>query len=240
MKAALLVAGLGTRLRPITEHTPKCLVPINGRPLLAIWLEKLVNAGVTQVLINTHWLAETVMDYLETNTPRELKVHLFHEPRLLGSAGTLLANREFFADGPFFIIYGDNLSDVNLAQMYQCHRRYQPLLTLGTFASDCPQKCGIAEIDSEGIVKGFMEKPDSPVSNCAAAGIYIAEPSIFDYFPSPEKQASLDIGFDIIPHLIGKMRNYPIDLLIDIGTHQNLIKAQSYEPQLSETFKDYQ
>jgi len=232
VKAALLVAGLGTRLRPITEHTPKCLVPINGRPLLAIWLDKLVHGGVTEVLINTHWLAQAVRDYLTANTPQGLKVHLFHEPQLLGSAGTLSANREFFADGPFFIIYGDNFSDVDLANMYQAHRQCRPLITLGTFATDCPQKCGIAEIDPEGVVTGFVEKPENPTSNCAAAGIYIAEPGIFDCFPQPENQATLDIGFDIIPRLLGKMRNYPINLLIDIGTHKNLKKAQGQEAQI--------
>ena len=78
MKAALLVAGLGTRLRPITEHTPKCLVPINGKPLLAIWLEKLMHAGVNEVLINTHWLAQAVTDYLATHTPHGLRVKLCH------------------------------------------------------------------------------------------------------------------------------------------------------------------
>lgn len=229
MKAALLVAGLGTRLRPITEHTPKCLVPINGKPLLAIWLEKLMHAGVNEVLINTHWLAQAVTDYLATHTPQGLTVKLCHEPQLLGSAGTLLANREFFADDAFFIIYGDNLSDVDLAQMCRAHQEYQPLLTLGTFKADCPQKCGIAEIDADGMVKGFIEKPQKPVSNCAAAGIYIAEPTIFNYFPDNQGQTPLDIGFDILPRLIGQMRNYSIDLLIDIGTHQNLEKAQQQQ-----------
>jgi len=227
MKAVLLVAGLGTRLRPITEHTPKCLVPINGEPLLAIWLKKLVQAGVTEVLINTHWLAQSVVDFLAANTPQGLKVQLSHEPQLLGSAGTLLANRAFFGEDAFFIIYGDNLSDVDLAAMRQAHSHYRPVLTLGTFTTDCPQKCGIAEIDSQGMVQGFTEKPDKPVSNCAAAGIYIAEPAIFDYFPTSKGGAELDMGFDIIPKLVGEMRNYPIDLLIDIGTHQNLAKARS-------------
>jgi mannose-1-phosphate guanylyltransferase len=181
------------------------------------------------VLINTHWLAQTVVDYIQANTPRGLQVKLFHEPQLLGSAGTLLANCDFFNEGAFFIIYGDNLSDVDLAQMRKVHQQYQPLLTLGTFATDSPHKCGIAEIDAEGVVHGFVEKPANPQSNCAAAGIYIAEPAIFEYFPDAEDQRPLDIGFDIIPRLVGQMRNYPINLLIDIGTHKNLQRARQQQ-----------
>ena len=230
MKAVLLIAGLGTRLRPLTNSTPKCLLPINGQPLLAIWFDKLVRAGVTEVLINTHWLAEQVIDFVEKFTPAGLKVTLFHEPILLGSAGTLAANRHFFDDDPFFIIYGDNVSDVDLADLYAAHQHYQPVLTLGTFEAEFPERCGIADIDSDGVIQGFIEKPKKPLSNRAAAGIYVADPKIFDYFPqhSIAEQTSasaLDLGFDVIPKLIGQMRNYSIDRLIDIGTPDNYRKA---------------
>lgn len=232
MKAVLLVAGLGTRLKPITDHTPKCLVPINGVPLLAIWFEKLLQAGVTEVLVNTHWLAEQVEDYVAENSPRGLKVQLFHEPILLGSAGTLYANRDFLGSDPFLIIYGDNLSDVDLGTMYKAHQQYQPILTMGTFAAEFPEKCGIAEVDDQGLIQGFVEKPEQPTSNCAAAGIYVATPRIFDYFPESGADEQLDLGFDVIPKLLGHMRQYPINLVIDIGTHENLKKAQcGYERQ---------
>ena len=230
MKAVLLIAGLGTRLRPLTNSTPKCLLPINGQPLLAIWFDKLVRAGVTEVLINTHWLAEQVIDFVEKFTPAGLKVTLFHEPILLGSAGTLAANRHFFDDDPFFIIYGDNFSDVDLADLFAAHQHYQPVLTLGTFEAEFPERCGIADIDLEGVIQGFIEKPQKPLSNRAAAGIYVADPKIFDYFPqySIAEQTSssvLDLGFDVIPKLIGQMRNYSIGQLIDIGTPDNYRKA---------------
>ena len=77
VKAVLLIAGLGTRLRPLTDSVPKCLLPINGKPLLGIWFDKLVAAGVSEVLINTHWLADQVTDYIETALPPELKVTVF-------------------------------------------------------------------------------------------------------------------------------------------------------------------
>jgi mannose-1-phosphate guanylyltransferase len=225
VKAVLLIAGLGTRLRPLTNSIPKCLLPINGEPLLGIWFEKLVAAGVSEVLINTHWLADQVSDYVEKNCPPELKVTVFYEQQLLGSAGTLAANRDFFGSDPFFIIYGDNLSDVNLADLYASHLKHRPVLTLSTFEAEFPERCGVAEIDHQQIIQGFVEKPQTPLSNRAAAGIYVAEPEIFDYFPQQKTLSVLDLGFDVIPRLIGKMRNYSIDKLIDIGTFENYQKA---------------
>jgi|TARA_B110000211_G_scaffold198094_1_gene227847 mannose-1-phosphate guanylyltransferase len=225
VKAVLLIAGLGTRLRPLTDSIPKCLLPINGVPLLAIWFDKLLAAGVTEVLINTHWLAGQVSEFVADSTPKGLRVRVSYEPTLLGSAGTLAANRDFCSDGPFFIIYGDNLSDVDLADLYASHMQQRPVLTLGTFEAECPERCGIAEIDLEGVVRGFVEKPERPLSNHAAAGIYVAEPEIFDYFPEHSNSSVLDLGFDVIPKLVGQMRNYSIKQLIDIGTHENYQKA---------------
>lgn len=225
MKAVLLIAGLGTRLRPLTESTPKCLLPIEGKPLLGIWFDKLVAAGVSEVLVNTHWLADRVSDYIDNHCPPQLSVTVSHEPELLGSAGTLAANREFFDDQPFFIIYGDNLSDVDLADLYSSHLEYRPVMTLGTFEAEFPERCGIAEIDHQQIVQGFVEKPREPLSNRAAAGIYVADKRIFDYFPEEQDSPELDLGFDVIPRLVGNMRNYAIDKLIDIGTHENYARA---------------
>ncbi len=221
MRAVLLIAGLGTRLRPLTNSTPKCLLPISGKPLLGIWFDKLVAAGVTEVLINTHWLADQVTDYVTKHCPPELNVTVFHEPQLLGSAGTLAANRTFFGSQPFFIIYGDNLSDVDLVDLYASHMQHRPVLTLGTFEAEFPERCGIAEVDHQQMIQGFVEKPKIPLSNRAAAGIYVAEPTIFNFFPQPDNLSILDLGFDVIPRLIGKMRNYSIAQLIDIGTYEN-------------------
>ena len=231
MKAVLLIAGLGTRLRPLTDSVPKCLLPINGKPLLGIWFDKLVTAGVSEVLINTHWLADQVTDYIEKHCPPELKVSVFHEQQLLGSAGTLAANRDFFGDQPFFIIYGDNLSDVDLADLYASHMQHRPVLTLSTFEAEFPERCGIAEIDQQQIIQGFIEKPKTPLSNRAAAGIYVADKEIFDYFPQHNNSLVLDLGFDVIPRLVGKMRNYSIDKLIDIGTFENYQKANGDVPE---------
>jgi len=222
MKAILLVAGLGTRLRPLTDTTPKCLLPLGGKPLLQIWLDKLESAGVSQVLINTHWLHEQVEAFVERERPhRELTIQTFHESELLGSAGTLLANREWFEDDtPFFIIYGDNLTWVDLEAMSRFHLDHGLPITLGVFRAPHPERCGIAEIDADGTVTAFVEKPEHPQSDLAAGGITIAERRIFEYFPRRKSLSGqiLDLGFDIFPRLAGQMKCFEIEELIDIGT----------------------
>ena len=274
MKAFLLSAGLGTRLRPLTNEIPKCLLPIRGKPLLEIWLELLSKHGVTDVLVNTHWQREKVVNFLEgekirkdehrtsnvqhrTSNGKTKKVEedgekvrreevrsqkteirgqrpkpnikLFYEEELLGSAGTLLVNREWVADGrPFFILYGDNLTNVDLGRMYEFHVDHGMPFTLGVFKADEPERCGIAEVDEEGMVVGFVEKPEKPKSDLAAAGIYVADQRIFEYFPEgAEEMRPLDLGFHVIPRIVGHMKAYFIEeFLMDIGTVDSYEKAQ--------------
>jgi len=243
MKAFLLAAGLGTRLRPLTDDLPKCLLPINGKPLLQIWLELLRKHGIDEVLVNTHWLHEKVdqyisadyadyTDYKETRSEkkRKPKVRLFYEPELLGSAGTLLANKDWVADGQsFFILYGDNLTNVDLSQMLAFHRQHGMPFTLGVFKAERPRECGIAEIGEDGVVTGFVEKPENPMSDLASAGIFVAHQKVFDFFPEGGSSIRpLDFGFHVIPELVGKMKAYYIeDFLMDIGTLESYEKAQA-------------
>ena len=220
-KAFLLSAGLGTRLRPLTNEIPKCLLPIDGRPLLEIWLEHIAEHDIEEVLVNTHWRREQVDHFLNCYRRKGLKVLPFNEPTLLGSAGTLLANRNWIADGePFFILYGDNLTDVDLGGMLEAHRRHGLPFTLGVFRAADPTRCGIAEVGPDGLVTSFVEKPEHPKSDKAAAGIYIADNRIFEFFPKENSiTGPLDLGFHVIPRLVGRMKAYSIDeFLMDIGT----------------------
>lgn len=246
IKAFILAAGLGTRLRPLTDETPKCLLPVGGKPLLQIWLELLHQYGVDQVLVNTHWLSEKVEQFIsadyadytaETGRKNWSDVHLFYESDLLGSAGTLLANKDWVADGqPFFILYGDNLTNVDLGKMYDFHCRHDLPFTLGVFKSETPERCGIAEVDKDGVVTGFVEKPENPKSDLAAGGIYIADSRIFEFFPqNHDSICQLDLGFHVIPNLVGRMKAYFIEeFLIDIGTPESYEKAKKVYPQISQ------
>ena len=122
MKAFLLAGGLGTRLRPLTDTTPKCLVEIGGRTLLDLWLDALAKVGVDEVLVNTHHLAERVEAHVAQRQDVPV-VRLSHEPTLLGSAGTLMANKDFVAGEPMFlVINADNLTDFDLGRLVEAHR----------------------------------------------------------------------------------------------------------------------
>jgi mannose-1-phosphate guanylyltransferase len=113
LKAILLSAGVGTRLKPITDTIPKCLVRINGIPLMQIWIDLLINGGISKILINTHYLPNQVRDFIEQSKYRN-KIELVHEGALLGTAGTLLANTSFFNNEPLLVAHADNLSLFNV------------------------------------------------------------------------------------------------------------------------------
>ena len=226
MKAFLLGAGVGSRLRPLTDHTPKCLVPVGGRPLLSIWFDALVRHGVTDVLLNTHHLAERVREFVATRTPPGLRVTLAHEEQLLGSAGTVSTHRDFVAgEASFFVLYADNLTDVDLTAFRKFHEARRSPFTLGLFHTPQPRECGIAELDGEGRVTAFVEKPRNPAGDLANAGLYLAGPSVFDLIPA---KPVADFGYDVLPLLVGKMFGYTIPgFFCDLGTPERLAWARA-------------
>src|SRR5215831_13426146 len=123
MKAFILAAGAGTRLKPITDHTPKCMVPIQGVPLLAIWLQICRDAGIHHVLINLHAHVDVVRRFLDTSD-HGVEVCITEEKSLLGSGGTLRANREFVAgEESFWVFYADVLNRADLRSMARLHRK---------------------------------------------------------------------------------------------------------------------
>ena len=190
MKAFLLAAGVGSRLRPITDTIPKCMVPIDGQPMLDIWLDAFDGAGVDEVLVNLHHLPDAVRHHLEarTGTPA---VRTFFEPELLGSAGTLAANRHW-VDGEemFLACYADNLTDFDLRSLVQAHREHGAIATLTVFHSERPSAGGVVELDAAGTVIGFEEKPAKPVSDLVNAGMYAFHPGVLDEIGGPRRATS--------------------------------------------------
>ena len=224
MKAFLLAAGLGTRLRPLTNTIPKCLVPINGKPLLEYWFILFEKYGVDEVLVNLHYLPKKVLAFIQS-VSYPIKIKTFYEPELLGSAGTVYANRDWIRnEKDFLIVYADNLSTVNLHKILSAHRTSNPVLTMGLFRTNRPDQCGIATLNDYDVITDFTEKPANPSSNLANAGIYVASRELLEYLP---EKAPADFGFDVLPHLIGKMKGYVIEeYLLDIGDMKNYEQAQ--------------
>ena len=229
MKAFLMAAGLGTRLRPITNTIPKCMVPIQGKPLLAWWMDLFEKHGVSDVLINTHYLPESVrrfIDFYNKNPEHHTKMIESYEPILLGSAGTLRKNRDFVAgENSFLICYADNLTNADLTALAAFHKKLNPVLTMGLFHTNNPTGCGIATVDKNNIITEFIEKPEHPKSNLANAGIYLASQSLFNFIPN--HNGEIDMGKDVLPLLVGKMAGYEVkEYILDIGTMKNYHKAQ--------------
>lgn len=231
MKAFLLAAGHGTRLRPITDTIPKCLVPICGVPVLKIWLEVCRKAAITQVMVNLHAHADIVRDWLKDNR-ETMDVRLSEEPELLGSAGTILSHRDWVSsDSCFWILYADVLTNANLTPMLQFHKSRRPIATLGLYQVPDPSRCGIVSFDEERVVRQFVEKPACPTSDWAFSGVMIGTQQLMNRIP---ERFPVDFGFDVLPRLVGEMIAYPIsDFLLDIGTMENYRAAQTTWPGLA-------
>lgn len=230
MKAFLLAAGHGTRLRPITDSTPKCLVPIRGVPVLEIWLQLCARSGIDEVLINVHSNADAVRHTLrQQRTP--VRVRVVDEEVLLGSAGTVYANRDWVAgEAAFWILYADVLTTADLRKMADFHQSRWPLATLGLYRVTDPERCGVAVCDADGVIREFEEKPTIPRSNLAFSGLMLASTEVLEMFPMHQPA---DISFDLLPRLVGNMLGYPIhDYLSDIGTMENYRQAQTSWPGL--------
>ena len=229
MKAFLLAAGLGTRLRPLTASVPKCLVEVGGRPLLDIWLDGLAAGGVDEVLVNVHHLHHLVDEHVAHRAGRAPFVRVVHEPVLLGSAGTLRANSYFVADEPFFLaINADNLTTFDVGRLIEAHLSAPLLATLAVFRADHPERCGILTVE-DGLVMAFEEKPAHPVGNLANAGLYAFDPRVVDLL---DGAGPLDIGRDLLPRLVGRSRAVDIGVsyFIDIGTPEALELARATWP----------
>jgi mannose-1-phosphate guanylyltransferase len=228
VKAFLLAGGHGTRLRPLTDSLPKCLVPIRGKPLLDIWLDLCARSGITEILINLHAHPRLVEKHLQQNGS-SVSVRVVHEEHLLGSAGTIAANRDWICSDPaFWILYADVLTTTDLQRMAEFHFLRGAVATVGLYQVPDPSRCGVALTDSSGIITGFEEKPKNPRSNWVFSGLMLAGPRLFDFIP-PHTPA--DIGFDVLPRLLGKLQAYHINnYLLDIGTMPNYQRAQNTWP----------
>lgn len=223
MKTLLLAAGLGTRLRPITNTIPKCLVPINGKPLLEYWLENLSKFGITEFLINTSYLYNQVEDFIK-NSQYKKNTTLIHEVELLNTGGTLLSNKDFFNDEPFMLVHADNLSFCNFNDFIDAHKNRPKYteITMMLFKSDNPSSCGIVQLDENHVVQKFYEKVENPPSNLANGAVYICEPSVLEFLESINKK-DIDFSNEVLPHYMGKINTF-----MNNNYHRDIGSIESY------------
>lgn len=233
MRALLLAAGYGTRLRPLTANIPKCLIPVRGRPLLDYWLEILFAGGIEAILVNTHYFADKVSQFVSASRWKD-GVTLVHEDTLLGTGGTVLRNRAFFRNEAFLVAHADNLTRFDMRAFIARHanRPAGVVITMMTFSSDTPQTCGIVVEDGAGIVQEFHEKVPNPPGNRANGAVYIFEPEMIEFLESLGKPI-IDLSTEVLPHYLGRICTFfNADYHRDIGTPDGLRKAELEFPSL--------
>ena len=226
MRAILLAAGCGTRLRPLTNTIPKCLVPIKGKPLLEIWLERLTQTGICQFLINTHYLSEQVQAFIEGSPYRD-NVTLVNEQELMGTAGTLINNLDFFQAEDGLLIHADNYCLDDFSAFMKAHeqRPLECVMTMMTFRADTPSACGIVELNEKGVLVGFHEKVSNPPGNLANGAVYILTAGLLDRMQNDLNHVK-DFSTEVLHCLIGKIYTYETpNLFMDIGTPESYDKA---------------
>jgi mannose-1-phosphate guanylyltransferase len=234
VSALLLAAGIGSRLRPLTDTLPKCLVPIHGKPLLGLWLDMLHQAGIDDITINTHYLAPQVEAFVRSRPDTE-KVRLAYEPKLLGTAGTLLANYKNFRNDTLMLVHADNLSRFDVKTFIAAHAKRPPqtVLTMMTFDTDVPQQCGIVELDKNGTVMKFHEKVANPPGTRANAAVYLMDK---DFIRTLDNKSLSDFSTEVLPHLMGKIYTWHNACYHrDIGTPENLRRAKEEWPAIAGT-----
>jgi len=227
IKALLLAAGYGTRLRPLTLSTPKCLVEVNGVPLLKHWLIKLEKLGCSEVIINTHYLSNKVLEFLKSYKSEKMKITTSYEKEILGTAGTLIKHKDYFKNSTGLLIHADNYTEDDLSDFLKNHylRPNNCIITMLTFNTDTPSSCGIVLKDKKGIVIEFHEKSEKNYGNCANGAIYAFNEEFIKTLSNFSYEIN-DFSIDVLPLLIGKIYSWHTSKFFqDIGNESALKKA---------------
>lgn len=203
IKAMLMAAGVGTRLRPLTEVLPKPLFPIVNRPVVEHTLELLRRHGIREVAINLHHEGERLRGAIGDGARWGLAVRYSVEKTLLGTAGGVKRLERFFraGSGPFLVMSGDGLTDVDLTAALRFHRERRAMATMVLKPVDVRFEYGVTVVDRRGRIRRFLEKPSwsEVFSNTVNTGIYVFEPRVFRYIPPGRVY---DFGHQVWPALL--------------------------------------
>jgi len=227
-RALLLAAGFGTRLKPLTDIWPKCLMPIRSRPLLEYWLNILKRSGIDDVLVNTHYLSEHVNSFLKQ--PQFIDwVNSTYESNLLGTAGTIRKNSDFCKNSSILLAHADNWMCCNFSDFLYYHHNQRPkdtVMTMMTFTCHDPRSCGIVELNDNNVIVGFHEKVENPPGYLANAAVYVLEPEVIEWIKNnPSKN---DFSAEVISEFIGRIATWENkEIHRDIGTIKSLREAQN-------------
>ena len=206
MRAMVMAAGLGTRLRPITNAIPKPVVPVGNVAIVEQLVRLLAAHGVDEVIANLHWFPDQVRGRLGDGSALGIDVTYRFEEELLGTAGGVRNVADFLtAPGEdFLVLAGDALTDADLGALLAAHRANDGVATLAVKQVADVSEYGVVVTDSDGRVQGFQEKPDpaEALSNLCNCMIYAFSPELFDYFPRAEMPDPVDFANDVFPALL--------------------------------------
>jgi NDP-sugar pyrophosphorylase family protein len=207
MKAMVMAAGLGTRLRPLTDFLPKPMMPVANRPVLHHLLNLLHRHDIREVGINIHHFPEAMRAYFGDGPSLDMSITWSYEPELLGTAGGTKKLQHFFGDEPILVTSGDGLHDIDVTALLGHHRRTGALATLSVKPVSDPSAYGVVILDRDTRIRGFQEKPrrDEARSELANCGVYVIEAELLDRIPP---DSAVDFGRDIWPQLVAA--NEPI------------------------------
>lgn len=212
MRAMVLAAGLGTRLRPITYEMPKPMVPVINRPVMEHILRLLARHGFTETVANLHWFPDLIQGHFGDGSGFGVELTYSFEEQLLGTSGGVRNVSEFLGES-FLVISGDALTDIDLSAMREAHESHDGIATLATKRVDDTTQFGVAITGADGRIQGFQEKPDpaEALSDLANCGIYMFRREIFDFFPAPgtskaagegDPPGFADWAMDVFPRLL--------------------------------------
>jgi len=202
MKAFVMAAGAGTRLRPLTLQIPKPMVPIANKPVIEHTIENLAKHGFTDAVLNLHLFPETIKNYLGNGKKYGINLHYSLEKKLMGTAGGLKKVEQYFND-TFVVMSGDGLTDINLIKAISFHKAKKALATIVLKDVDSRFDYGIIFTNKNGRISKFVEKPSwsEVFASTVNTGIYIIEPKVFEYIP---KNKVFDFAKDLWPLLLKK------------------------------------
>jgi len=187
-------------MRPLTDHLPKPLLPIANQPVMGRILKHLARHGIRQVLANVHYRAQDIMEAFGDGSCWGVSLSYAHEEKLWGSAGSVKRNETFFGGEAFLVIGADDLTDMDLTALQQCHRRVHALASIGLVEVEETSQFGIVVTGQDGLIQRFIEKPKGAApSRTANTQIYLFESSICGRIPAGEWY---DFGFGVFPALV--------------------------------------
>jgi NDP-sugar pyrophosphorylase family protein len=231
MKAMILAAGEGTRLRPLTDIYPKPMLPVGGQPLLERTVGWLRAHGIAEIAINLHHRPEAITRHFGDGSRFGVRITYSPEEQLLGTAGAVRRLEGFF-DTTFAVVYGDVLTDLDLTALAAFHAGSGSVATLALYRADPqPTARGLVALSEQGRVTRFLEKPRSEevFDGLINAGVYILEPAVVPFIPIDRPS---DFGRDVFPDLLQRgmrLSGWPIPpatTLIDIGSPESYRAAQ--------------